>query len=429
MGRADWERAAAIYLPLAIAAIAGLLRGRRPRQFAACLLSLLWTLLTLLIVQRLNIWQTWWSFPQTSIQFLGMPVELFLGWSLLWGLVPQLAFPNLSILASTTAMIAVDCMLMPLCTASVHLGPHWLVGEAIATALALIPALCIARWTQKNHRLKERASMQVLLAGMLFLFLIPELCFALRPGAGWAPLLTMSSWSRQIGIQFIFLLAIPGINAVMEFAERGHGTPIPHDPPTHLVTSGIYRYCANPMQLSCAAAMLAWSILLKNGWLVLAAFLSITYSAGIAEWDEREDLQLRFGDKWKTYRASVHNWLPRWRPYHAGSPAILYIARSCEPCTQLRSWLEARKPLGLQIIDAETLPSGSIHRMRYEPGDGAGSVEGIRAMGRALEHLHLGWAIAGATIRLPGLWQSIQLLMDASGLGPRRIQSQQCEVK
>jgi hypothetical protein len=81
--------------------------------------------------------------------------------------------------------------------------------------------------------------------------------------------------------------------------------------------------------------------------------------------------------------------------------------------------------LGLQIIDAETLPAGSIQRMRYDPGDGSGTVDGIRAMGRALEHLDLGWALCGAVVRLPCVWQLVQLFMDAAGLGPRVIS---CEL-
>ena len=72
-------------------------------------------------------------------------------------------------------------------------------------------------------------------------------------------------------------------------------------------------------------------------------------------------------------------------------------------------------------MDAEMLPSGSIRRMRYEMGDGSGAVDGVRALGRALEHLHLGWAVAGAALRLPGVWWGVQLLMDASGLGPRLL--------
>ncbi len=147
--------------------------------------------------------------------------------------------------------------------------------------------------------------------------------------------------------------------------------------------------------------------------------MSIVYGAGIAEWDEREDLARRFGEEWKKYRTEVRSWRLRWRPYHSGVSARIYVAATCGPCSEVRAWLEARRPVGLEIVDAEVLAAGSIRRMRYEAGDGGDAVEGVRAMGRALEHLHLGWALAGAALRLPGVWQGVQLVMDASGLGPR----------
>jgi hypothetical protein len=207
----------------------------------------------------------------------------------------------------------------------------------------------------------------------------------------------------------------------MEFAGRGLGTPIPYDPPVRLVSTGIYRYYANPMQASCALVMLGWAGLLMNVWLLLAAVTSVLYSAGIAEWDESQDLASRFGMEWRNYRAEVGNWLPRWRPYHAGPAARLYIGATCGPCSELRAWIEARRPAGLNMVDAETLPVGSIRRLRYESADGIESVDGVKAVGRALEHLNLGWAVAGAALRLPIVWQTAQLLMDAAGLGPRAV--------
>jgi protein-S-isoprenylcysteine O-methyltransferase Ste14 len=427
--RADLERTAALYLPLSAAAIAGLLRGRRPRLFAACLLSLLWTTPTLLILQRLNAYQHWWSFQPSAFNLRGMPLELFLGWIILWGLIPQLVFVRLSIPFRAGVMSALDFLLMPLCSASVHLSSRWLIGEAAAITLVLLPAICIASWTEHNTHLRLRALMQVAISALIFLYFLPELCFALRPGPGWSPLFTMPSWALQCALQIIPLLAIPGIAAVQEFAERGHGTPIPYDPPTRLVRSGIYRYCANPMQLSCALVLFTWALLLRNLWMALAVLVSILYSIGLAEWDERADLGRRFGKPWQHYRTEVHNWRPRWRPFHSGPDAALYIASTCEPCSQLRRWLEARSPLGLQILDAESLPQGTIRRMRYDPGDASAPVEGVRALGRALEHLNFGWAIAGATIRLPIAWQLIQLLIDACGLGPRLVPSRQCQPR
>jgi hypothetical protein len=164
---------------------------------------------------------------------------------------------------------------------------------------------------------------------------------------------------------------------------------------------------------------LAWGGMLRNWWMVLGAVVSGVYSAGIAAWDEGEDLERRFGVEWRAYRAEVRNWWPRWRPYSAGVGARLYVARGCGPCSEVLAWLEARGPVGLEIVDAETLARGSIWRMRYEPGDGSRAVEGVRAMGRGLEHIHLGWALCGAALRLPGVWWGVQVVMDASGLGPR----------
>jgi protein-S-isoprenylcysteine O-methyltransferase Ste14 len=423
MSIVDWQAIAAVYLPLSIALILGLLRPRRPRQFVACLLSILWVLPALLAVQEINLCAGWWSFSGDFVRFRGMPLECFAGWVILWAVVPTLIPYRLGVGWLAVLMIAIDLVAMPLCRPFVLLGPNWLIGEALAALVVLTPALLIAQWTLEGSHLRARSAIQVAISALLFLFLVPDLAFALRPGLGWTPLFMLSSWQRQIGLQMLLLLAVPGISAVMEFAERGQGTPIPYDPPRRLVTSGVYRYCANPMQVSCAAAMFLWAGMLRNGWLVLAAALSALYSAGIAEWDERQDLANRFADEWRAYRAAVRNWRPRWKPHHCGPDARIYIAGSCGPCSEVRSWLEARHPLGLAILDAEQLPQGSIRRMRYDPGDGGLPVDGVRAMGRALEHLNFGWAMAGFTLCLPGIWHSAQLLMDASGLGPRTLEA------
>ena len=421
MSVTDWEAAAAVYLPLSAALIVGLLNPHRSRKLAACLLSLCWVIPALLCVQVINLRAGWWSFSGDAVRFRGMPIECFTGWAILWGLIPSLTLPRLGIRGLAAVLVSIDLVAMPLCRPLVLLGPYWIAGEALAATVVLLPALAIAKWTQAGTNLRARAALQIAISAWVFLYLLPEIAFALRPGQGWGPLLMMPSGLRQVGIQLVLLLSIPGVSAVMEFAERGHGTPFPYDPPMRMVTSGVYRYCANPMQISCAAVMFLWAGMLRNGWLYLAAATCVLYSAGIAQWDESQDLAQRFGDEWKRYRAAVRNWRPRWKPYHSGPDALIYIAATCGPCSELRSWLEARDPVGLTIIDAEELAQGSIHRMRYEPVDGSPAVDGVRAMGRVLEHLNLGWAFAGFFLRLPGVWHGVQLLMDASGLGPRTL--------
>lgn len=395
-------------------------------MFAACLLSFLWTLPALLLLQKLNELAGWWVFTDANAWFSGMPLEFYVGWAIAWGILPQIVLRRMPVGLSVCCMVALDLALMPLCSPVILLGGRWLVGEAVAAVLVLAPALCIARWTYENRHLRLRTWMQIAISGGVFLFLLPKIVFAARPGSGWGPLLGMPGWERQIVLQLIGVLALPGVGAALEFAERGGGTPIPFDPPVRLVTSGIYRYCANPMALWCTLVLLAWAALLRNGWLLLAPAASVVYSAGLATWDEDEDMRRRFGTTWQTYRASVRNWLPRWRPYHAGESARLYLAAGCGPCSELWRWIEARRPIGMEILPAESLPSGSIRRMRYVPGDGSESVEGVRALGRTLEHIHLGWAIAGIALRLPLVWQFVQVVMDASGLGPRTPAAASC---
>jgi protein-S-isoprenylcysteine O-methyltransferase Ste14 len=417
MTRITTLRIGALYLPIVAAFAAALLGRRHPRRFAACLLAILWTLPTLLLLQRLNQLANWWSFPAEPASLRAMPLELYLGWAVLWGLIPQLTFPRLNLAACTAIMAAFDLAAMPALQPLILLHSRWLLGELTAILLVLLPALTIARWTITQTHLNLRATIQLTTSALLFLYLFPELAFALRPNShGWSPLFRLTSWQFQGAAAIILLLALAGVAAVMEFAQRGLGTPIPYDPPRRLVISGIYRYCANPMQLSCALVMTAWALLLRNPWLLIPTAISIVYSAGLANWDEAEDLRGRFGAPWQNYRTHVKPWRLSLTP-HAPHPAKLYLAATCGPCSELRAWLTARQPTGLQLLDAETF--GSIQRMTYDPNDGYPMEEGVHAMGRALEHLNLFWALGGALIRVPILSHFIQLAVDAAGLGPR----------
>jgi len=423
-----WIRIAALYFPLLAAILAALAHPRSKRIFASCLLSILWTLPTLVLLQRVNLIMHWWSFSNITPALSGMPLELYIGWTILWGCVPILTFRRLSIPEVLIVFGALDLWLMPLCSPLLKLtGPQWLIGEAAAILLVLTPAYCLARWTLDNTHLPLRVALQATLSGLLFLFLLPELAFALRPTPSidfvWHPLFRMPQPLLAGALQCVAIAALPGISAAQEFAQRGLGTPIPYDPPQRLVTSGIYRYCASPMQLSCTVVTFLWALALHNPWLIFAASIAAVYSAGIAHWDEGRDLGHRFGESWQRYRTAVPVWRFRWHPYHSGQPDRLYISRTCGQCSVIRQWIEAHNPIGLTLIDAEALPQGSIRRMRYHPADGTPPQGGLLAFARALEHINLYWAWCGMILRLPILHQALQLLLDFSGFGPRTIVS------
>jgi hypothetical protein len=92
-------------------------------------------------------------------------------------------------------------------------------------------------------------------------------------------------------------------------------------------------------------------------------------------------------------------------------------------CRQVGEWFHRRGVRDLEITPAETHPSGALTRITYEPGDGSRPAIGVEALARALEHVHLGWALVGCAIRLPGVRPFVQLVTDASGGQPRRIVS------
>jgi hypothetical protein len=166
-------------------------------------------------------------------------------------------------------------------------------------------------------------------------------------------------------------------------------------------------------------------IVVGNAWVAAAGLMAHVYSSGFAAWDEDDDLAHRFGQEWNAYRAGVRRWRPRVRPWHPsdGQPARLFVSATCDMCSEVGRWFERRGAVGLAIVPAEQHPSGALERITYEPADGSRAASGIEAVARALEHVHLGWAIAGFALRLPGVAGLAQLLADASGAEPRGIPS------
>ena len=177
------------------------------------------------------------------------------------------------------------------------------------------------------------------------------------------------------------------------------------------------------MQIFCSLVLTAWGIMLHDLWVCAVGAIAVMYGAGIAQWDEGLDMKTRFGERWEQYGQNVKNSRLRWRPWHDPQlpAARLYVAEECGPCSEIRRWFESRRPVGLEIVAAEDHPSRDLQRITYDPMDGTEAEEGIRAFARGLEHLNLGWAYTGACMRLPLIRNVLQLLSDASGLGPQLI--------
>ena len=415
-------RAAAVYLCAALTLV--VCAWRRPTRLVAAGAALagVWNLSAVLALHVAARRFDWWQYHAEGGLLLGMPVDLYLAWVWLWGVLPALAFRTLPLPIVLGLALGFDLVLMPAAAPVVTLGPQWLAGEALGLLGGLLPAQLLARWTMRGARLRGRALLQVVAFTGLLLFVLPA---AIVDGSGsaWTNPLSRPVWQLGLFAQLMAAAAAIGLSAVQEFATRGGGTPVPFDPPRRLVTTGVYAYVRNPMQLSAALVLLLLGAILGNAWVAAAGLMAHIYAVGLAGWDEDEDLRRRFGDDWTTYRQGVRRWIPRWRPWHRSGapPAKLYVSDSCDMCRQVGGWFVRHGAAGLVIRPAERHPSRALTRIAYEPADGARTSTGVEAIARALEHVHLGWASVGGLLRLPAVRPMAQLLVDASGGGPRPI--------
>jgi protein-S-isoprenylcysteine O-methyltransferase Ste14 len=414
MNRVFFIRLACLYIPLATGTLIWLVKRPNEQERAGLLLASVWNAIALFAINLVATRHGWRNFSFRGASFVGVPVDLYLGWIVLWGVCAPLLCRRTNWLAVLAMFAAVDGVSMPRLTPVLVLGSHWWRGEGLALLIALLPSLLLARWTAQRERPYWRATMQFVLFSALLLWFLPSSIFALRET--WWPALP-PIWCGIWG-QIIVLAGLPGVAAVHEFATRGRGTPLPYDPPAMLVTTGPYAYLANPMQMAAMTVLVVLGLCLRNAWIGLAGLVAHIYSSGIAAWDEHDDLALRHGDAWMEYRRYVRNWFPRWRPWHPDA-ATLYVSDSCEMCSEVKRWCAKRKATSLNIVAAERFVE-PLNRITYVHADGT-SEQGVIAFARALEHIHLGWAFVGWGMRLPVVHQVLQALVDASGGEPRTI--------
>lgn len=401
-------RGAAVFGPLAAVLAAAAVRRPSERAIAAMILATAWNLLALALVNVLAVRAGWWSFSARGAMVEGVPVDLLLGWALLWGALPARAARRLPLPLTVLALAWLDLAFMPLTRPLVRLGGDWLHGEALAVALGLVPGLLLARWTVRGVFVAGRVTLQVVLAGSFMLGLPVALTGVWRQPA----------WLAGLGVQVLAVPLTLGLAAVREFATAG-GTPLPYDPPRRLVTSGPYAYVRNPMQVSMTASYLLLGVL--DVRFLAAAGVAVAYGAGLAAWHEGEQLTGRYGGAWAAYRSGVRAWLPRPRPSPTMTPAVVHVSATCGQCAPVGGWILRRAPVALDVRPAEEHPEG-LRRMTYERADGL-RAEGVAALAHTASHLHLGWALAGWMLLLPGVGWFAQLCADAFGAGPRGVPS------
>jgi protein-S-isoprenylcysteine O-methyltransferase Ste14 len=356
----------------------------------------------------------WWTFPAVSGSYRGLPVDLWLGWAVLWGPVPVLLRRHAPVPVSLAALAWLDTVAMPALHPLVDLGPGWLAGEAVGLAAVALPAQLAGRWSADRTHLRARVLLQAATVAALGLWLVPTAAFTLGDGS-WSRLWALPRPLLGVAAQVALLIAVPAIAAVTEFAAVGGGTPYPWDPPRRLVTTGPYAYLANPMQAGMSALLLLLALLTRSAALGGAVLLAVAFSAAVAAPHERDQMAARHGEAWREYRRHVRAWWPRRRPYRAGGAATLWLDGGCDPCAGVAGFLARRDPVGLRVEPAHRHPA-PLRRAAYR--DGGHTRRGVAARARGLEHVNLGWAAVGWLLRTPGVGWLAQVVTDAQVAPP-----------
>lgn len=283
-------RTIGLLLPITALGVLWMWRRADHRLITGALLASLSTVPTLLLLNQLGMHFNWWQFEAQGGLFLGIPVDLFIGWVLLWGAIPAFTFPRLNLVLVIAVMLGIDLILMPAAAPVIQLQSGWWLREALGLSISLLPAQLLARWTANDRHLTNRVTILAFGYIGLSFWVLPNLILELT-GGDWRSFIERPLWINSIGMQLLALPAVLGLSAVQEFAVRGGGTPIPFDPPKRLVTSGVYAYLANPMQLSTSFALFGWGILLESLWVASAGVMALIFGFGMAAWSAGEDLK------------------------------------------------------------------------------------------------------------------------------------------
>ncbi|MDX2036296.1 MAG: isoprenylcysteine carboxylmethyltransferase family protein [Isosphaeraceae bacterium] len=153
----------------------------------------------------------------------------------------------------------------------------------------------------------------------IFLFLIPAALFVLEERAGLGFLRFRSALSVWSGATVFVLGGSLGLTSGLVMAVIGRGTPLPSDCSRRLVIIGPYRYIRNPMAVAGLTQGVAVGVFLGSPAVVVYAVLGgPVWHLLVRPWEE-SDLERRFEEPYRSYRAAVRCWIPRLSGYRQES--------------------------------------------------------------------------------------------------------------
>jgi len=283
------------------------------REYTAALFAFIWQFQSALILNILLMQQGIWFFTINHSLFYGVPVELLLGQAVLLGAVNFIWLGRKSIILQSL-FAAVFLFLIYKCSAIVTSTSLWWLGIIVMMLLSVIPSLLLAAWTATDQRIYLRSLLQNSCWACLLLWLFPSMVLENTENS-WSVLLSREPLSNLL---FLLPLCIPSailLSALKEFAVKGEGTPFPYDPPKYLVTTGVYAYLSNPMQLGICLIVGWWGIVIGSLIVTCSALVAVVLFIVFKDICNGSCAIGENNPVWNRYQQEVPKWIPRLTPW------------------------------------------------------------------------------------------------------------------
>ena len=313
---ADWLRPALLLIPAVIAVLSLAMHGQTTPRRAGAFMAYVWQFQTRLIVNMVAINLGLWHFNSTGGALYGVPVDIIIGQTLLFGSTLVLWHISRHPWLIALPALGFDVLLMANASSLFVAHSHWVAAIVVINLLAVVPSLVLGEATATDTRLKLRASMQAVCWLSLLGWLFPSIIFASGFGS-WDLFL-----ARPLSLNLLLLLPliIPGAilgSALYEFADKGGGTAFPYDPPQTLVVTGIYAYVSNPMQLGVCLFMTYWGFVLGSQHVSLIALVAVMLFIVFKDICNGSSAIGATNLLWVRYHREVPRWIPRLRAWVA----------------------------------------------------------------------------------------------------------------
>ncbi len=177
------------------------------------------------------------------------------------------------------------------------------------TVLMVPAALVARRWLDRDPTPRRLQTVTFLLHWFVMVLMGAGIWEAVKTGPSWR------GWALplppDVGLALMWITGVACGLCVLNLAVRGLGAPWSIALSRRLATDWLYRWTRNPMGLSLFAFLAAYGLWIQSALFVawVALLLTPAWLLLVKIFEERE-LELRFGEAYRSYRARTPMFFP-----------------------------------------------------------------------------------------------------------------------